>query len=403
MQEERGDSALFFAPSHFSSFPRVDMLSIKHMLWMFPLLAIFTACNDKEEEKLAQIEAKAERTRTVMANQCSSDADCKITGCRNTMCRAMPEPDYCDHRIVLSMDSPEDTHIVKRIVAEQLTLRESDTIRIGGYSANRWTLSFHATQVQRKRVETTLNSLAQSGLARIHPKAADYTEKAYALLSPNDPDIALRPMKGVGRLIEKKIRSGDVLSKDDIRNSWEQITSIQEVRLGDNDDNERIWSYDVLFGSISQLRLWPIDKRQRLSVRLWKSFNHRIDNGDIIIQGELNENMISTLESWTRSGQILLLTLGNEIIATAIPTVPIINGRFELVIHDGAKNENLTDAVDMLESITQMHGAVYIDDDATKSVERDITCQERYPRECACLEGYCGWRPNSQYNACLYE
>jgi len=111
------------------------------------------ACGDKDADRLAQIEAKAERTRTVLANQCTQNSDCIVTGCRQTMCRAMPEPDYCDHRIVLSMESADDAQAVKRIVAEQLTMRESDTIRIGGYSANRWTLSFHATQAQRERVE----------------------------------------------------------------------------------------------------------------------------------------------------------------------------------------------------------------------------------------------------------
>ena len=61
------------------------------------------------------------------------------------------------------------------------------------------------------------------------------------------------------------------------------------------------------------------------------------------------------------------------------------------------------DAIEMLESIIHMHGAVYIDAQATASVERDITCQERFPRECACIDGYCGWRLNADYNACLYE
>ena len=361
------------------------------------------ACGDKDADRLAQIEAKAERTRTVLANQCTQNSDCIVTGCRQTMCRAMPEPDYCDHRIVLSMESADDAQAVKRIVAEQLTMRESDTIRIGGYSANRWTLSFHATQAQRERVEATINSLAHSGFARLHPQAARYTDEAYKALAANDPDISLRTMRGAGALIEKKIRSGDVLSKDDIRNAWAHLEPIQIVRLGSDDDIERIWSYDVVFDAVSQLRLWPVDKRQRLSVRLWKSLSHRIDNGDIVVTGEVGDNMVDTLRRWTESGSLILLTLGNEVIATALPDTPIEDGRFELVIDDAAEDETQIDAIEMLESIIHMHGAVYIDAQATASVERDITCQERFPRECACIDGYCGWRLNADYNACLYE
>lgn len=366
-------------------------------------LFAFCSCDDKDEDRLAQIEAKVTRTRTVLANQCSQDSDCVVTGCRQTMCRAMPEPDYCDHRIVLSMESAEDAQAVKRIVAEQLTLGESDTIRIGGYSANRWTLSFHATQAQRERVESTINSLAHSGFARLHPQSARYTDEAYRALSANDPDITVRTMRGAGPLIEKKIRSGDVLSKDDIRNAWAHLSPIQNVRLGEDDDIERIWSYDVVFDAISHLRLWPVDKRQRLSVRLWKSLSRRIDNGDLIIAGEVDPNMVDTLRNWTKSGSLILLTLGSEVIATALPETPIEDGRFELVIDGAANNETQIDAIEMLESIVHMHGEVYIDKQATASVERDITCQERFPRACACIDGYCGWRVNPDYNACLYE
>lgn len=378
-------------------------MRIQNFFFYSLCLFVFCSCGREDKEKQAQNEAKAERARAVLANQCSSDADCIITGCRQTMCRAMPEPDYCDHRIVLSMESPDDAQAVKRIVAEQLTTRESDTIRIGGYSANRWTLSFHASQAQRERVESTLNSLAQSGLARLHPKAEQYSRAAFSALSATDPDIELRTMRGAGPLIEKKIRSGDVLSKDDIRSAWSHIAAIQDITLGNGDAFERIWSYDVVFDSVSQLRLWPVDRRQQLSVRTWKSISARVDNGDIVVTGDVGENMAETLRSWTQTPNLLLLTLGTEVIAAAIAQTPIEDGRFELIIADAAQNETKADAVEMLESINKMRGAVYIDAEATASAERDISCQDRFPRACACIEGYCGWRVNPDYNACLYE
>ena len=48
-------------------------------------------------------------------------------------------------------------------------------------------------------------------------------------------------------------------------------------------------------------------------------------------------------------------------------------------------------------------GAVRIDPRATQMVERDITCHERFPRKCGCIDGSCGWHINPEYNACLYS
>ena len=42
-------------------------------------------CHDDDDEKLAKYEAQVAKTRTVMANQCSNDSDCLITGCHGTM------------------------------------------------------------------------------------------------------------------------------------------------------------------------------------------------------------------------------------------------------------------------------------------------------------------------------
>lgn len=362
------------------------------------------SCGNDEEKKIAQIEAKAAHTKTVLANQCKLDSDCMMTGCRHTMCRAMPEPDYCDHRIVIALEDASDMEAVKQIAAKQLTPNESDTIRMGGYAAGRWTLSFHASQAQRERIETMLGMMSQSGFARLHPNAGAQTQAAFEALSAKKvSDIALMSMRGAGVLIEKKIRSGDILSKDDIRDAWAQLDEIRNLSLTPDDAIERIWAYDIIFDAIASLRIWPIDRRQRISIGLWRDFSYRVDNGDIVISARLSDSVADTFRAWTSAGELIVLMLGNEIIATAIPEQPIEDGRFELIIQDGVKNEALLENVGMLENVVKMKGMVRIDSEATASVERDISCQKRFPRECGCIDGYCGWKTNPEYNACLYE
>ena len=181
------------------------------------LLAFFilTSCSREDEKKEAEFQAKVEKTRTVLANHCDKDEDCIVTGCHNTMCRAMPEPEYCDHRIVLAMDSADDVAAVRILVSEMLTVHEAETVRIGGYAAGKWTLSFHASPTQRKRVESALNNLSLSGFAKLHPNSSAYNRALFDELSRTESksDLAMRDMRGAGLLVEKQIRSGDVLSK----------------------------------------------------------------------------------------------------------------------------------------------------------------------------------------------
>ncbi|MBQ9396081.1 MAG: hypothetical protein IJU23_11305 [Proteobacteria bacterium] len=364
------------------------------------MLVLVSSCND-DAKKEAEYQAKVEKTRMVLGNHCETDSDCMITGCHNTMCRAMPEPDFCDQRLVLAMDEDDDVPVIREIVKSQLTEEEAETVRIGGYSAGKKTLSFMATPVQRERVEIALNQLSQSGFARLHPRATDYSEALYERLKNND--TTMRSMKGVGKLVERQIRSGDVLSKDDIRNTWTQAATALNEKIGDNDDIELLWGYDVIFGKISQLRFWPVDKRQRISARLWKDLESRTDNGDLILTATLADSVVATLKSWTETQRLVVLMVGNEVVATALPAIPIEDGRFELVIHDGAKNENLKDAVASLQKISQMKGGIRIDHKATQRVERDITCNEQFPRKCGCVRGSCDWNVNPDYNKCLFE
>ena len=373
---------------------------------LIPLLCaaacLINACDDDEKKREAEIQAKVEKVRTVLANQCSKDDDCMITGCHNSMCRAMPEPEYCDQRIVVAVENEADIAAVKRIVTEQLTVSEADSLRIGGYAAGKWTISFNAPQSQRKR-ESALEHLPQSGFARLHPAAQKYTNALYGELQHLGSDVSLKSMKGVGNLVEKQIRSGDILSKDDIRNTWEQIEPSLAVKVSEDDEIERLWAYDVIIQKIAYLRLWPIDKRQRITARLWKDFDMRVDNGDIIISATLEQPFADTLRRWTENGSIIVVLLGTEVVASAIPNTAITDGSFELVINDGAKSDITKQNIQTLKAVTQLKGSVHLDRPATAKVERDLTCLEQFPRECACIDGSCGWKQNVDYNKCLYE
>lgn len=371
------------------------------LLFLFSVTLMFGCSNDDEKE--AQFQATVEKTKTVLANQCSKDEDCIVTGCHQNICRAMPEPDYCDQRLVLAAGDASDIPVLKSIIAEQLTVQEADTLRIGGYAAGLWTLSFQADQTQRARVETLITNLSQSGFAKLHPKSNLHTQALYDKLSPTDPDIALRSMKGVGKLLEKQIRSGDVLSKDDIRNTWTKIANSLDVQVTPDDDIERLWAYDVIFGKVSFLRIWPIDKRQRISLHFWKDLETRTDNGDIIISAKITGLPAETFKKWTSSDNLIVLMIGNQIIASALPGQAIEDGVFELVIHDGAKSEIIVQAVDTLKALANLKGTFRIDQNATTKVERDIACQKKFPRSCGCIQGSCAWHLNPDYNACLSE
>ena len=209
-------------------------------------------------------------------------------------------------------------------------------------------------------------------------------------------------MKGVGKLTEKKIRSGDVLSKDDVRNTWTLVAPSLDVKVSDDDDIERLWGYDVIFDTISYLRFWPVDKRQRISIRLWREFDFRTDNGDIILTAQLADPVVDSFKQWTQDRKLIVVLLGNEVLATTLPEQVVSNGHFDIVIHDGAKDETLMNSIETLKAVSRMKGGVRIDRDSTQKVERDITCHEKYPRKCACIDGSCGWDVNTDYNACLY-
>ena len=359
------------------------------------LLVLVGACSG-EDARDAAFQEKVARTRTAMSNGCSTDADCQVTGCHHNICRATPEPDYCDQRMVVALDSGDDVATLRRLVSNLLTVREAESVRIGGYSAGHWTVSFSAEMSQRASVETMLNAVSLSGFARLHPDSASLSRGLWERLA--DPDSALRTLRGAGPLVEKQIRAGDVLSKDDIHHAWTQVAD----RVA-TDNPEVFWAYDVIAGKIPYLRLWPVDTRRRISVRQWENVDVRTDNGDVILTGTVSDEAAPTLDAWTRDGDVIVLTLGQEVIASVLPARPVEDGRFEVVVHNAAQDELVLTSFQMLRAVADMSGTVRLDADLTKKVERDIDCQTRFPRTCACVAGSCGWRDEADYNACLYN
>ncbi len=371
---------------------------------IFLCLACFgvCSCGDDEAKREEEQRVKIEKERSLLSNSCQQDSDCIVTGCRNSLCRAMPEDEYCDHRIVLQLDDKKDLGVVERIVKQRLTVREAESVRLGGHSAGKWLLSFQGPQAQRERVERALETLSMSGLAVLHPNAAEDSQKIFEAFGGND-DVKLRTMRGAGALVEKLIRSGDLLSKDDIRDAWKSVAPKLNETFDLQNDIEHLWGYDVITGKMPYIRLWPVDRRSRISVKMWTKMKYRVENGDIHIEGSLSDNASDSLMQWTTQKRLVLLLLGNEILATALPNTEIEDGNFELIMRGAGGNRDLIDALDVLDAVADMKGSVRIDSEATARVERDIKCMQEHPRECGCMNNVCGWKHNPDYNQCLYD
>ena len=379
------------------------MISACHRL-LFILCAVgglFAACSD-DEKKLEEVRMRDMRTREILSNTCHQDSDCIVTGCRKTLCSSMDQADSCDHRLVVALDDPGDAKAVERFVKQRLTVREAESVRMGGYAAGQWTISFQAPLSQRNRIQLALETISMSGLAVLHPNATDDSKKLSAAFE-GDPDVALRNMLGAGPLVEKQIRSGDWLSKDDIRDTWQGIAPTLEKTFDIKNDVEHLWAYDIITGNIAYIRLWPIDSRTRIPLNRWKDIKYHIENGDVHLEGTLDDNAAATLEAWTDQQQLILLTLGNEVLASALPKQSIEDGVFDIIIRSGSENRDLLEALESLKDVAQMKGTVRVDPIATARVERDIACHQENPRECGCIEGTCGWKHNTEYNACLYK
>lgn len=364
-------------------------------------VCFFAACSD-EEKKLEEARVRDMRTREILSNTCHEDQDCMMTGCRKMLCSSMDQADACDHRLVIALEYPEDIKAVENFVKQRLTVREAESVRVGGYAAGLWTVSFQASLSQRHSIQFALETIAMSGLAVLHKNVVEDSQALFEAFK-GDPDVSLRHMHGAGRLVEKQIRSGDWLSKDDIRDTWLGITPVLENTFDIKNDIEHLWAYDIITGNIAFIRLWPIDSRTRIPLSQWKDFKYRLENGDIHMEGSLNDHAASVFESWTEARKLILLTLGNEVLASALPKQTIDDGSFDMIIRAGSDHHDLMAALDSFREISLMKGTVRIDAEATARVERDIACHQKAERECGCIDGTCGWKQNPAYNACLYE
>lgn len=367
----------------------------------FLALSFWASCGGESEAERVEREW-VEKSREAVANRCQEDSDCFVTGCHETMCRAVLEPDFCEHRIVVSLDDERDLSALERIVEQLLTVNEADTVRLGGYAANRWTLSFHAPRQQRVRLEAMLSELGQSGLGVLHVKSDELSRGLYDRLFDSDKDIALRTMRGAGVLFEKQIRSGDVLSKDDIRDAWFELADAIKDSFYEDEALERFWAFDVLPLGIAHLRLWPIDRRFRLPVKQWEQFSVQEEGVDWHIRGQVLPVSKSLLERWTSGGNLVVLLLGNQVLGSAIAKESISDGRFDFVIREQGENPELSMALKTLTLVSEMRGGLRIDADATANVERDLKCAKAHARQCGCIDGACTWGMDVEFNRCLY-
>ncbi len=380
------------------------MHSLKHfeshfirfiVLIIFCPCYFFFACNADTEPNV--YEEKLQRDKQAIQNQCASDADCHVSGCHRTLCRATFEDDFCEHRFVVRLDEESDLLALLAYVRGLLTEREAETLQSGGYATNLWTISFHASLSQRARVMDALRALAYSGFAKLDKDARSLSVSLSQELGINDRDISLKTMQGAGPLVEKLIRSGDVLSRNDISKTWEALSP----QLADSSESRFQWDYDVVIDTKSSIRLWPVYKNERISVFHWKEFSYFVDAEDIVVSGELSQKQAEILQRWSKSEELILLTLGREVLTAASVKQAIEDGEFELRLHRGAKKRELLKQLTTLQRLFDMSGGVQFDEHATAQVERDISCSKKLKRDCACVQGHCQWRVNKEFNECM--
>lgn len=359
------------------------------------ILLLSSACNN--DEQTSAYEKKLQRDKQAIQNQCISDADCHVSGCHQTLCRATIEADFCEHRFVVRLDNENDLAAIMAYVRALLTDREAETLQSGGYATNLWTLSFHASLSQRQRVASALRALSYSGLAILDKDALRASHSLAQQLSAVDRDISLKRMQGAGPLVEKIIRSGDVLSRNDISKTWENLSPL----LPDTGALDYSWDYDVVLDTISSIRLWPVYKNERIAVFDWSQFSFNVEDEDLRLSATVAKKDVDTLKKWSQNQAIILLSLGREILVAARVKEPIQGDSFEMLIHGGAKKRELSSQLKTLQRLYEMQGGVHFDEDATSRVERDLDCAKKVDRSCACIVGNCQWRVSPEFNECM--
>lgn len=366
------------------------------LLFLCVWASLFVSCRQGGDDEAYQ--EKLERDRFAISNQCHDDADCYVSGCHHSLCRATIEDDFCEHRYVLRLDTRDDLAALEAFVRTLLTEREAQSLRSGGYATQLWTLSLHASLGQRQRITEALRAVSLTGLTYLAPSATEVSEALAARLGPDDRDIRLRRTQKAGPLVEKIIRSGDILSRDDISRTWEHL-----MPLLNNEAEKHHWDFDIIFESIPILRLWPVPKHERITVFAWESYEEIEDGDDLILRMGLNEKHAERLEQWSAKSEVILLVLGREVlIAAQLETSPGAI-HYDLRIQGGKKNTVLRQHLEVLELLYGMEGSIQFDENATLRVERDIYCTQKVQRDCACIVGQCQWKNSKGYNACMIE
>ncbi len=337
-------------------------------------------------------------------NHCGSDAECIETGCRGTICRALPDKRSCIHRVVLSVhgDDAPSSYItaVRSLVGPELTDRERDTLQVhpreGGLL-----LSFHASLVHREAVLESLDGLRGGGFYGVHPNSERIVDTV--LSECGDAAISTRVAQGGPRLLEVALEAGDVLSREDVDVATARL---REALAGHIPSGARVGFEPILDAHPPVLRAWIVDTRSVVDVADLEQVELRPSDDETVsvLEGRLAGEARDGLAGLTtyQNGRPVVLLVGDDVLAAPLVIGPVTEGHFALTLTMTASDHSALDRLERVRSAPPLARAVRLDREATALVERDIECLMARPplTTCACVEGFCGWEESPELKAC---
>ncbi len=371
------------------------------LLCIFGGLCASLGCNGEDDAIRAAAEA---RLQAAARNQCASDAECRPTGCRQQLCRAMDDPSFCEHQIVVRIDGAEVRAGVEALVAGTLNPTERESLTVSGDEQHA-VIAFHAPVGRRERVESLLGDLAKAGFFAPLAQSEALAEQILAELEPEQRQrISGRRIQGGPLLLEAKIFAGDILSKNDVLDGARFLGDAVADRLPAG----TIMAFETLARAKPPVvRLWLLDPAAHLPMAHLRDVTvHYEGDGFARISGEVEAPWVERLAELSRDGapRLLPLVIGDWVIVAPLLRAPITDGRFVIRFLNADSDDNaLQEALQRLEDSQALLGRVAIDVAATAKVEAVASCVHRAatPSQCACVEGHCQWLHDPAVEACL--
>ncbi len=368
---------------------------------LFVVVVVCLLASSCRDEPNPEIEAKKVRDIEAIQNICHQDSDCFVTGCYEHVCRAAPDESICEHRLVVRLERDEDRAALETLISSELTPLEALTLRIGGYAARLWTLSFHASLQQRGRIISELQHIASSGIARVAANSAELSRALAAeLIQRGVDDVALVKTQVVGELVEVGIRSGDILSLRDVEAKWAEVGKIASAFWARGELAYDV-AYDVVMDPLPALRLWPVDKTTRLYVSQFASL-HVKRTDEIELQIVLNETQRTWLAQWIQDiARPLVFIIGARVMTPMLVEAGVRGHKLTVSMPLKSDDVSQQRELEKLEKLSQIKGVLRYEAQATSHAERDLDCHRQHRRTCACVAGHCQWRSHPKYQACL--